>query len=87
MLTTSQITICDVHRLLDSDVEKRLCSYCGMCASWICQEDQNNWPRRIKAAIKHRLEPGYQGSSTYVEDIQEGLNSEQSAANRTIPEL
>jgi hypothetical protein len=87
MLATSQITICDVCRLLDYDVSKKLCGYCGMCSSWLCEADTNNWPRRIKAAIKRRLEPGYQGLPDYPEKLQEGLKSEQPTANGANAQL
>jgi len=47
-----QLTICDVCYLLDNDMTVKLCGYCEMCSSWICEADMGNWPRRIKAAIK-----------------------------------
>jgi len=71
MLQISQIRICDVHRLLDYDCESRLCFYCGMCDAWICEEDSNRWDRRLRAAIKRKLEPGFSGDLTYNEKLNE----------------
>lgn len=41
-----------------------------MCDAWICSNDFNNWPRRIKAAIKRKFEPGYKGLQNYTEVVQ-----------------
>ena len=59
---------CDVCRLLDFDVSQKLCTYCGMCDAWICEQDSNRWlTRRIPAAIKRKREPGYRGIPNYEE--------------------
>lgn len=70
-INTAQSTICDVHRLLDYDTTNRLCVYCGLCDAWICTECQSQWGRRIKAAIKRKLEPGFRGDPTYTDKINE----------------
>jgi hypothetical protein len=67
MIATRQFRVCDVHRLLDFDVTPRDCGYCPMCDAWICMEDQNRWDRRLKAALKRKLEPGYVGLPNYEE--------------------
>lgn len=67
MIGTSQFRPCDVHRLLDYDVTPRDCWHCSLCDAWICTECSGNWPRRIKAAIKRKLEPGYSGHPHYEE--------------------
>lgn len=67
MISTQQFRACDVCRLLDFDTSAKLCGYCGMCDAWICQEDMNRWSRRIKAALKRKLEPGYRGTPNYEE--------------------
>jgi hypothetical protein len=71
----SQITVCDVCRLLDYDVSKKLCGYCGMCDAWICQDDKDKWvTRRIPAAAKRMLEPGYKGQGQqYLDQLKEGV--------------
>lgn len=69
MIQSKQFKICDVHRLLDYDCESRYCSYCVMCDAWICDEDLDRWDRRIKAALKRKLEFGYKGLSNYEEVI------------------
>lgn len=38
-----------------------------MCDAYICQPCSSNWPKRIRAAIKRKLEPGYKGLSNYEE--------------------
>jgi len=67
MILTQRMTICDVHRLVDYDTTARLCGYCGLCDAWICQEDQSRWDRRLRAAVKRKLEPGYRGLPNYEE--------------------
>lgn len=71
MIGTTQIRACDVCRILDFDVEVKLCNYCGLCDAWICQEDQGKWGRRIQAALKRKLEPGFRGDPTYTDKINE----------------
>jgi hypothetical protein len=56
---------CDVCRLLDYDTSPKMCSYCPLCDAWICQGDGDKWGRRIKAALKRKREPGYQGHPDY----------------------
>lgn len=58
---TLPMRVCDVCRLVDGDLILKPCAYCGLCDSWICQEDQNRWGRRAKAALKRKLEQGYKG--------------------------
>ena len=70
MIQTQQQCICDVCRLLDYDCSFKLCFYCSMCDAWVCGNDTNNWPRRIKAAIKRKFEPGYKGLQNYTEVVQ-----------------
>jgi len=69
-IQTNQLRACDVHRLVDFDCAIRDCSYCKLCDAWICQEClalSVIHPRRIKAAMKRVLEPGYVGLPNYVE--------------------
>jgi hypothetical protein len=65
MIQTEQQHICDVHRILDYDCELRTCFYCSLCDAWICQQDSNRWNRRLHAALKRKLEPGYRGDPNY----------------------
>ena len=65
MIQTQQNTICDVCRLLDYDTTLKICFYCRLCDANICLTDQNNWIRRLSAAIKRKLEPGYKGDPNY----------------------
>lgn len=74
--TTKQFRMCDVHRLLDYDCERRECAYCGLCDAWICEADSNRWDRRLRAAIKRKLEPGYAGQEDYVEKMKLELKGE-----------
>jgi hypothetical protein len=67
MITTQRFGICDVHRLLDFDTTSRLCGYCSMCDAWICEDDLGRWDRRLRAAIKRKLEPDYKGLPDYEE--------------------
>jgi hypothetical protein len=71
MISSSQNTICDVCRLLDYDCTKKLCGYCGLCDAFICSECSNRWDRRIRAAVKRKLEPGFKGDPKYTEKINE----------------
>lgn len=48
-----------------------------MCDAWICQYDLNKWGRRIKAAIKRKLEPGYKGLDNYVDIAKQSIKGEQ----------
>lgn len=66
-MITHQQRMCDVCRLLDYDTDSKQCSYCSLCDAWICEKDSNNWVRRIKAALKRKLEIGYQGLPNYEE--------------------
>jgi len=68
MIQTQQFRTCDVCRLLDYDCERKLCFYCSLCDAWICVADNNRWDRRLRAAIKRKLEPGYSGLQNY-EDV------------------
>lgn len=73
MIQSLQVRACDVCRLVDYDVAPKPCTYCPMCDAWICEADNNKWGRRIKAAIKRKLEPGYKGLPNYEEvALQEG---------------
>jgi hypothetical protein len=58
----TKLGICDVCRLLDKDTSQKSVFYCEICDSWICEEDKNNWIRRITAAAKRELEPNYKGT-------------------------
>jgi hypothetical protein len=71
VIQTAQYKICDVHRLIDYDTTSRLCTYCNLCDAWICQECQPQWGRRLKAAIKRKLEPGFRGDPSYTDKINE----------------
>lgn len=42
--------ICDVCRLLNGDTSLKVCFYCPLCDSWICEADANDWGRRAQAA-------------------------------------
>jgi hypothetical protein len=59
------MAVCDVCRILDFSTEEKMCVWCNLCGSNICLEDQNKWGRRIKAALKKKLEPGYSGMPDY----------------------
>lgn len=61
---------CDVCRLVDGDMTPKNCSYCGLCDSWICPEDQNRWDRRARAFLRRRLEPAYKGLPDYEKHIE-----------------
>ena len=67
MIQTQQQRMCDVCRILDYDCSAKLCFYCPMCDAWICGPDNTRWDRRLRAAIKRKLEPGYKGLSNYEE--------------------
>lgn len=71
MIATMQVEICAVCRLLDFDTTKKLCGFCPLCDSWICEADQNRWDRRLRAAIRRRLEPGFSGDPTYADKLNE----------------
>jgi hypothetical protein len=67
MIQTQQQRTCDVCRILDYDCSAKLCFYCPMCDAWICLPDDKRWDRRLRAAIKRKLEPGYAGLQNYEE--------------------
>lgn len=68
MISTNQrFGMCDVCRICDFNTTDKQCFYCGMCDAWICAECSSNWPKRLKAAIKRKLEPGYKGLENYTE--------------------
>jgi hypothetical protein len=69
MIATPQFRMCDVCRLVDYDTTPKLCNYCGLCDAYICEGCAGNWPRRIKAAFKRRLEPGFSGDVSYADTI------------------
>lgn len=71
MIQTQQMRMCDVCRLVDYDASNRLCFYCSMCDAWICQECAPQWGRRLKAALKRRMEPGFTGDPTYSDRLNE----------------
>lgn len=75
MIELSQSRVCDVCRLLDSDISKKICGYCSLCDAWICSGDQYKWGRRLLAAAKRRLEPDFSGQSSYVEDMKNQLDT------------
>jgi hypothetical protein len=52
---------CDVCRLLEDDLTDKLCTYCGLCDSWICKDCQPRWDRRARAATRRALEINYKG--------------------------
>lgn len=83
MITSSLNTICDVHRILDYDTSKRICNYCGMCDAWICTECQSRWDRRLRAAVKRKMEPGYRGLHNYEELASGGHENEPSTDSGT----
>jgi len=82
VITSYHYRMCDVHRLLDYDTTDRLCGYCSLCDAFICKECEPRWDRRIRAAIKRKLEPGYKGILNY-EEIAGGQNNESSTNPRT----
>lgn len=61
--------VCDVCRLLDSDISIKLCGYCGMCDAYICRADLNRWGRRIQAWYRRRAEPNYRGVPDYDQHV------------------
>ena len=46
-----------------------------MCDAWICEADENKWGRRLKAALKRKLEPGYKGLPDYEKKIAKDANA------------
>lgn len=64
-----QSRICDVCRLCDFDTTTKLCRYCPLCDAWICIDDDIRWDRRLKAAVKRKLEVGYSGLPNYEKTI------------------
>ena len=76
MISSLQMHICDVCRLLDYDTTKKLSGYCKLCDAWICQKDESNWIRRLKAAAKRKLEYSYRGLPNYEEVALGGQASE-----------
>lgn len=83
MIQTQQQRMCDVCRLLDFDTTNKFCTYCAMCDAWICNPCVSRWDRRIKAAIKRKLEPGYNGQPDYVEKME--IEYERKRTNNNIP--
>ena len=73
MIQTMQLRSCDVHRLLDFDTQDRMCGYCGLCDAWICEEDRYAIGRRVLAAAKRMLEPGFRGDPKYNEIVAQEL--------------
>lgn len=67
MIATPQFRACDVCRLVDYNCEPKECGYCGLCDAYICVGCQNNWPRRLQAALRRKLEPDYKGLDNYEE--------------------
>ena len=80
--TGQQFIVCDVCRLLDYDTTVKDCVYCGLCDAWICHDDINKWGRRIQAALKRKLEPGYSGLDNYTELLQ-GAQYDSTSSQRT----
>ena len=76
MSMTDRFCVCDVCRLLDSDISPKIGSYCGLCDAWICVACQPRWDRRLLAAAKRKLEPDFFGQKDYVEKIQEQIAAE-----------
>ena len=70
MILTSQYRSCDVCRLVDFNTEKKPCKWCSLCDAWICEADEKRWDRRIKAAVKRKLEPDYKGIPNYEQVVQ-----------------
>jgi hypothetical protein len=62
---TTPVAVCDVCRLLDNDLTFKYCFYCGLCDSWICEKDNNDWWRRAQAFYKRRIEPTFKGDPNY----------------------
>ena len=70
---------CDVCRLLEGNSSPKPCTYCSLCDAHICGACFRNWPRRIRAAVLRRLEPGYKGQPDYAETLmKEGTRPSQS---------
>ena len=80
----SKFHICDVCRLLDGDTLEKLCGYCNLCDAWICTSDQSKWSRRLLAASKRKLEPGYKGQKDYIAQVQK--QAEEEKTYRLIPD-
>jgi len=55
-----------------------------MCDAWICESDVSKWHRRLLAAAKRKLEPGFIGQDDYVDKIQKQLDA-QGAQNDKTP--
>lgn len=71
MIATPQFRACDVCRLVDYNCEPKECSYCDLCDAYICGGCKDDWPRRFRAALKRKLEPGYRGLPNY-EEVSKG---------------
>jgi len=76
LISTPQLHACDVHRILDFDTTERLSTYCPLCSAWVCTECAPNWPRRLKAALKRRLEPGANVQEGYIETLEREVGNE-----------
>jgi len=50
--------ICDVHKLVYKDNEKRKVKYCKTCNAYICADCERNYPARLMAVIKDKLKNG-----------------------------
>jgi len=48
--------ICDVCRLIDGDLTYKMCVYCSMCDSNICEADYSNKARRLHAMVLRKWE-------------------------------
>jgi hypothetical protein len=84
MISTSQRWgMCDVCRLVDYNTDSKECVYCPLCDAWICKTCLPNWSRRIKAAIKRQLEPGFVGQANYVDLIESQLKEQSNERART----
>jgi hypothetical protein len=75
MISSKNITICDVCRLHDFDVSTKWCSYCGMCDANICDADLSRWDRRLRAWAKKKLEPGFKDNLEYEKIIKDNVNA------------
>lgn len=50
-----QIGVCDVHRLVDGDVQSRRVLWCSICRAWLCAACRGDLLKRAKAMAIRRM--------------------------------
>lgn len=54
--TKKELKVCRVHELVDGNTELRMCSYCMLCSSWICDDCMPRFAKRGYAAFVEMFE-------------------------------